>query len=139
MSTDEKQIYYSATGFFGRSIVFSVLVGLFTGWIVLDASWVKIIVVVLFAGGWTLGLSIIQVTNIEYGVIFVLGVVITVALYKFGHPEFFCIYLIAAFVGSVNGVLGRATRRKWERSQLYGKEAEGKSGEEKQDKSQLPG
>jgi len=139
MSTDEKQIYYSATGFLGRSIVFGVLVGFFTGWNVSDASLVKIIVVVLFAGGWTLGLSILQVTNIEYGVIFVLGVLISVALYKYGHPEFLRPYLIAAFIGSVNGILGRSTRRKWEINQLYGKEAQESSGEEKQDKPRLPG
>lgn len=124
MNEEREQVYYSPSGFTGRSIVFGIIVALISAWIVSDASWIKIIIVVLFAGIWTFGLSFMQATNIEYGVIFLMGLVIVAALYILGHPEFLWPYVITVFIGSLNGIMGRTGRKAWERDQLNRKESD---------------
>ncbi len=138
MDTEKKPIPYKATGYLGRSIIFAVLVGGIAGWIVSDASWAKITVIVLFAGVWTLGLSILQATNIEYGILFIMGLLISGVFYWYGHPEFVWPYLLSAFIGSVNGILGRFALEEWKRYQLSIKEAQAQPVEEKKAKPHLP-
>ena len=136
---DKEPTPYTETGFVGRSIIFAILVAGIAGWIVAEASWIKIIFIVLFSGVWTVGLSIHQATNIEYGIIFLMGLIIPVGCYVYGHPEFFWPYLLSSFIGSVNGILGRFTRENWKRHQLSIEEAQAQLTEGKETNLHLPG
>lgn len=118
---DTKEFIYSEQGFFGRSIVIGIITAGITLWLT-DATGWQAWAVAATAGFILLGISMIQATVIENGIILIMITGLVWFASTTAHFGFHLSIIIAAILGALNGMAGRdAAARERFRSQ-YGEE-----------------
>jgi hypothetical protein len=118
---DTEEFIYSEHGFLGRSIVFSLITSCLILWLT-DASAEKAWLVAGTAGFILLGISMIQATVIENGIILIMVISLVWFASITTQFGFHWSILIAAMLGAINGITGRdsAARERFRRQ--YGAE-----------------